>query len=81
MIIGNPRNTVDVEAICRTLFYVTGTCYSPKVFDVTDVEFDRIADLSVVELTLTSRCHACKRRCRVTSAFGAIDHRTSDEFI
>ena len=68
----------------RNVCFVTGTCYNPQVFDVTNCSFffeDDGVDSSVPELPLPFLVSLDTRFCRVSSNFVVLDCQTSDEFI
>lgn len=65
----------------RSLCFVSGTCYSPKVWDATMVQFESEADAHVEEMVFPCWVRICTRECLVSKHFMVTDTRTSDEFI
>ena len=65
----------------RFLAFVSGTCYSPKVFDCVMCDFRRMGDAAddVLELPFDGRIR--HRTCKIGEAFTTVDFQTSDEFI
>eukprot|EP00959_Pyramimonas_sp_CCMP1952_P435997 9130082-Pyramimonas_sp.AAC.1 len=65
----------------RYACFITGTCYSPQVFDVTNCKFyfeDDGIDSSAPELPLPFLVGIAVRACRVSEKFVVLDCQTSD---
>ena len=73
-VFGGPRKR-------RCMFFVTGVCYCPKVFDVTRLSFEFEEHAISDGLELPFRNYISTRPCRVTNRFDAIADSTSDELI
>lgn len=65
----------------RSMCLVSGTCYSPKVWDATCLQFESKDMATAPELQLPCWVRVGVRECLVSNRFMAIDMRTSDEFI
>lgn len=63
----------------RIVVLVTGTCWSPKVFEFTKCRFEDAGHVSAETLPLPSRCILATRRNKVSERFMCVDHLTSDE--
>ena len=61
--------------------FVTGTVYSPKVFDVTRLDFEHVAASARTELQLPCNLKIASRVSLLSSQFEAIHSETSDEFV
>ena len=60
---------------------LSGTMYSPKVFDLTRIKFTNPDHEFVDELPLPVLCQCCQRANRAVQTYQALDSETSDEFI
>lgn len=80
LIVEGPAKAAD-KAKWRVPFFVTGTSYSPKVFDITMLEFGRPDDKFEDELALPCDLKVATRPCRVSSGFRVLANLTSDELI
>lgn len=60
---------------------ITGTCYSPKVFDVTPCEFVDGQECATAEEGLPFDVRIVSRPCRAAPNFQSIGYETADEFI
>ena len=60
---------------------ISGTCWSPKVFEVTRQFFENAADARRDPFPLPVKLSLATRPCLVSDEFEAFDAQTSDEFI
>lgn len=78
MVQGNAKNSRDIT---RSVVNVSGTIYSPKVFDVHMSPFVNDAHRIASPLPLPCDVRIGLRQCRVTNNFECMDSRGSDEWI
>lgn len=72
---------LDNGSTGRTIFLVTGTCWSPKVFEVVKCRFEDEAHASAHPLPTPFRCCLETRRNKVAGRFECLQHLTSDELV
>lgn len=65
----------------RVVACISGTCYNPKIFDVTLNEFDPPADQSAELLELPCDVRLAVRPCKLTPRFIVLASETSGDFV
>ena len=81
MILVEGTSKLDEETHWRACGLITGTCYSPKVFDVTQQQFMDLAHQTAPILPLPCIVSTTLGKSRTAKRFRCIDDLTSDEWV
>lgn len=65
----------------RMIAIVTGTCWSPKVFEIARCEFEHKTDETAAVLALPVKGALATMPCRVSANFECVFHQTSSELV
>jgi hypothetical protein len=81
MVIVSGKSVFNNRHCVRVAGLITGTCYCPKVFDVTRLRFEHDSDSTSVDLQLPCFLKIGERNSLISDNFEVNSVQTSDEFV